>query len=166
MAANLAYTTVMVPRAQKLPVAPARPFAALADRLSKAGLRPTRQRLALARLLFSGMARHVTAETLHKEAVTAGQQMSLATVYNALHQFKAAGLLRSVAMDGGATYFDTNTSDHHHFFDVGTSQFIDIAAGAILVSALPPLPKGSVVERVDVVVRIRRPVMPGRRSRN
>ena len=86
------------------------------EKLRKAGLRPTRQRLALASLLFAHGDRHVSAESLHEEAVSAGVPVSLATVYNTMHQFTAAGLLREVTVDGTRTYFDTNTGDHHHFY--------------------------------------------------
>src|ERR1700680_4045192 len=93
-----------------------------AERLRKAGLRPTRQRLALAQLLFASGNRHVTAESLHEEAAGAGVPVSLATVYNTMHQFTAAGLLRQVTVDGSRTYFDTNIGEHHHFYceDDGT----------------------------------------------
>ena len=84
--------------------------------LSGAGLRPTRQRKELGRLLFDGPDRHVTAEVLHDEAMRAGVRVSLATVYNTLNQFTEAGLMREIVVDGDRTYFDTNTSDHHHFF--------------------------------------------------
>jgi Fur family transcriptional regulator, iron response regulator len=90
--------------------------AGLLDRLRQAGLRPTKQRLLLATLLFGSGDRHVTAEALHQEVLTAGESVSLATVYNALHQFKAAGLLREIALDGQRAYFDTNTSNHNHFY--------------------------------------------------
>src|SRR5688572_27646378 len=87
--------------------------AAIAERLRKAGLRPTRQRVALGALLFAGEDRHVSAEMLHAEALTAGEHVSLATVYNTLHQFTGVGLLRELAIDGGKAYFDTNTSNHN-----------------------------------------------------
>ena len=90
------------------------------DRLIEAGLRPTRQRVALARLLFDGGDRHVTAEALHGEATAAGQAMALATVYNTLHQFTEAGLLREVVIEAGRSYFDTNIRDHHHFYHEAT----------------------------------------------
>ena len=93
-----------------------RPFAPLVDRLKQAGLRPTRQRLALAKLLFEPGFRHVTAEQLHAEAASANMRVSLATVYNTLHQFTRQGLLREVVVDPGRSYFDTNMGDHHHFF--------------------------------------------------
>jgi len=132
------------------------PAAALRARLGHAGLRPTRQRLALARLLFSQGDRHVTAEALHEEAIRAYVPVSLATVYNTLHQFTEAGLLREVAVDGTKTYFDTNTSDHHHFFIEDENRILDIPGHPISVAGLPQAPEGHEITRVEVVVRLRR----------
>ena len=101
---------------------------AIDDRVRDAGLRPTRQRIALATLLFAKGDRHLSAEELHEEAVGAGVPVSLATVYNTLHQFTEAGLLRILAVEGAKTYFDTNTSDHHHFFVEGENRVFDIDA--------------------------------------
>ena len=98
-------------------------------RVRDAGLRPTRQRIALAELLFAKGDRHLSAEELHEEALAAGVPVSLATVYNALHQFTEAGLLRILAVEGSKTYFDTNTSDHHHFFIEGENKVFDIVGG-------------------------------------
>jgi Fur family iron response transcriptional regulator len=125
------------------------------DRLRKAGLRPTRQRLALARLLFDGADRHVTAEQLHTEAEAARVPVSLATVYNTLHQFTDAGLLREVVVETGRSYFDTNTGGHHHFFDAGTGMLTDIPGDEIVIGDLPAPPPGAEIERVDLVIRIR-----------
>ncbi len=122
--------------------------------LRTAGLRPTRQRVALADLLYSKGDRHISAEILHEEAVRASVPVSLATVYNTLHQFTEAGLLREVAVDGSKTYFDTNTSDHHHFFIEGENRMVDIPEG-LDVGAVPHAPEGMEVVRVDVVVRVR-----------
>jgi Fur family iron response transcriptional regulator len=127
-----------------------------ADRLRRAGLRPTRQRTVLATLLFTDSVRHVTAEALHAEAETAGEQVSLATVYNTLHQFTRAGLLRQVTVDGTRTYFDTNTVDHHHFYREEDGMLVDIESDGIRVDGLPQPPDGCRVERVDVVVRVRK----------
>ncbi len=124
-------------------------------RLRHRGLRPTRQRLALAQLLFASGNRHVTAEDLHQEARTAGVRVSLATVYNALHQFTAAGLLRSVTVEGSRSYFDTNTLDHHHFYCEEDGRLVDIDGTAIRVAGLPAPPNGSSVERVEVIVRLK-----------
>jgi len=126
------------------------------DRLRKAGLRPTRQRLALAQLLFAHGDRHVTAEGLHEEAVAAGMPVSLATVYNTMHQFTEAGLLREVTVDGSRTYFDTNTGNHHHFYCEDDGTLLDINGDAIAVAGVPVPPPGAEVERVDVIVRLKR----------
>ena len=127
-----------------------------AGRLRSAGLRPTRQRMALAQLLFTDKDRHVTAEALHGEATAAGEAVSLATVYNTLHQFTEAGLLRQVVVDGARTYFDTNTGDHHHFYREGDGLLIDIDGAAITVHGVPQPPKGAKVERIDVIIRLSR----------
>ena len=132
-----------------------RPFADALRRLRAVGLRPTRQRLALARLLFDRGDRHVTAEMLHGEAHGLGVQVSLATIYNTLHQFTEAGLLREVVVDSQRTYFDTNTSAHHHFFHEASGELTDIAGHRIVLDRLPEAPAGSEVARVDVVVRLR-----------
>lgn len=126
------------------------------ERVRKAGLRPTRQRVALADLLFAKGDRHLSAELLHEEAQAAGVPVSLATVYNTLHQFTEAGLLRILAVEGSKTYFDTNTSDHHHFFIEGENSVFDIMSGPIKVSDLPEPPEGMEIVNVDVVVRLRR----------
>lgn len=132
-----------------------RPYTAVLDRLRNAGLRPTRQRLALARLLFDGRERHVTAEQLHAEAEASAAKVSLATVYNTLHQFVDAGLLREVVAEPGRSYFDTNIEDHHHFYYLDGGMLEDIPAHQVAVSALPATPEGTEVDRVDVVVRLR-----------
>ena len=134
-----------------------RPYTRTLAALRARGLRPTRQRLALGRLLFESGDRHVTAEALHAEAAAAGVRVSLATVYNTLHQFTDAGLLRQVAVDHGRIYFDTNTADHHHFFHVDEARLVDIPGERIAVTGLPDVPEGAEMERVDVVVRIKRP---------
>lgn len=128
--------------------------------LRSAGLRPTRQRLSLGALLFDGEDRHVTAEMLHEQAIRASVPVSLATVYNTLHQFTHAGLLREVAVDGAKSYFDTNTSDHHHFYVEDESRLIDIEGATIAVSGLPQAPDGMEVTHIDVVVRVKQ--APGR----
>lgn len=126
-------------------------------RLRKAGLRPTRQRSELAALLFCQGHRHVTAEILREEARTSGVNVSLATVYNTLHQFTDAGLLRQVVVDSQRSYFDTNIDEHQHFFIEDEGSLIDIAGDKIAVSGVPTPPKGTQLTRVDVVVRVRRP---------
>src|SRR5437016_8667729 len=125
------------------------------ERLRAVGLRPTRQRLALTQLLFAKGDRHVTAEQLHSEVLVVRIPVSLATVYNTLNQFTAAGLLREVVVEPGRSYFDTNTSDHHHFFFEGTGQLQDIPGDQVRVVELPGAPAGTAVSRVDVIVRVR-----------
>ncbi len=124
--------------------------------LRSAGLRPTRQRLALASLLFAKGNRHISAERLHEEAISARVPVSLATVYNTLHQFTGAGLLREVVVDGSKTYFDTNTSDHHHFFIEDDNEVMDIPSSNLSVDELPEPPPGMEISRVDIVIRLRR----------
>ncbi len=129
-------------------------FCEAMDCLREAGLRPTRQRLALARLLFAAGHRHVSAEALFQEARAADIQVSLATIYNTLHQFTEAGLLREVPVDSGQCYFDTNVSHHHHFFVPATGSVMDIDDGSMQLGELPTPPEGYSIERVDVVVRL------------
>jgi len=125
-------------------------------RLREAGLRPTRQRVELAGVLFQSGDRHVTAESLHDEVAQTGVKVSLATVYNTLHQFTEAGLLRQVIVDASRSYFDTNTGDHQHFFVEKEGLLIDIPGESIAVAGVPAPPAGLSVDRVDVVVRVRR----------
>jgi Fur family transcriptional regulator, iron response regulator len=125
------------------------------QRVRAAGLRPTRQRIALAGLLFAHGNRHLTAEDLHGEALAAGVPVSLATVYNTLHQFTDAGLLRILAVEGARTYFDTNTSDHNHFFVEGENAVFDICGGPVRVENLPEPPEGMEIVNVDIVIRLR-----------
>ncbi|MDR3474200.1 MAG: Fur family transcriptional regulator [Devosia sp.] len=124
--------------------------------LRMAGLRPTRQRIALAELLFAGSHRHVSAEELHAEAGAASVNVSLATIYNTLHQFQQAGLLREVAIDASRSYFDTDTSDHHHFYLEDEQRVVDIPSTSIVINGLPDAPTGMVVTHVDVIVRVRK----------
>ena len=145
----------MPDRSQTLRSLPSRkPF--LTAVLRMAGLRPTRQRVALAELLFGGPHRHVSAEQLHGEANQASVNVSLATIYNTLHQFHEAGLLREVAVDAARSYFDTDTSDHHHFYVEDEQRMIDIPADAVEFKTLPAAPHGMVMSHVDVVIRVRK----------
>ena len=125
--------------------------------LGSAGLRPTRQRLALASLLVGdGRDRHVTAESLHDAAQTTGDGVSLATVYNTLRAFCDAGLMQEVMVDGSKSYFDTRTDDHPHFFWEDEAKLTDAPADELKISGLPAAPEGHEVAKVDVVIRIRR----------
>jgi Fur family iron response transcriptional regulator len=128
----------------------------VAEKLRGAGLRPTRQRLALARLLFAACDRHVSAEALHAEVLGTRAKVSLATVYNTLRQFKEAGLLREIAVEGERSYYDTNTSNHFHFLDEETGELSDIDPQAITILGLPEAPPHRQIASVDVIVRLHR----------
>ncbi|MEM7215796.1 MAG: iron response transcriptional regulator IrrA [Pseudomonadota bacterium] len=123
--------------------------------LRKARLRPTRQRVALAELLFCKGDRHIAAEDLFEEAKEAGVNVSLATIYNTLHQFTNNGLLRAISIDSTKTYFDTNTGNHHHFYVENTNEVVDMPEGFVTIDNLPKPPEGMEISRVDVVVRVR-----------
>lgn len=133
----------------------ARPYTEALERLKSMGLRPTRQRMALARILFESGDRHITAEQLHTEAQTANVRVSLATIYNTLHQFTKVGLLNEVVVEPGRSYFDTNVSNHHHFYNEDSGELVDISAESIRLDALPESPEGTDVRRVDVIIRVR-----------
>ncbi len=133
-----------------------RPYGAALERLRAAGLRPTRQRLVLAKLLFTAADRHVTAEALHKEVLANRVRVSLATVYNTLHRFTRAGLLREVVVEATRSYFDTNTTGHHHFFCEDTRLLQDIPGDELTVGKVPAPPPGTTVSSVDVVIRVRK----------
>lgn len=139
---------------QHIQPTPDRPFSDVLGRLREAGLRPTRQRLALGRLLLSGGGCHVTADSLHGMAIQAGIKLSLATVYNNLHQFTAAGLLREVVVEPGITYFDSNTSDHHHMYLEPEGRLVDVTDDEVALARLPDLPTGARIKRVDIVIRV------------
>lgn len=124
--------------------------------LSRAGLRPTRQRLVLSWLLFCKGNRHVTAEMLHAEAVAAKVPVSLATIYNTLHQFTDMGLVQQIAVDGSKAFFDTNTTSHHHFYLVEDHALVDIPVQSVTLGSIPSPPEGYEIARVNVVVRLRR----------
>ncbi|MBL4600694.1 MAG: transcriptional repressor [Rhizobiaceae bacterium] len=130
------------------------------SRLRAVNLRPTKQRLALADLLFAKGDRHVSAENLFEEAKQAGVAISLATVYNTLHQFTESKLLKAIAIDSNRTYFDTNVGDHNHFYIEGTDELIDMPECEIRIENLPSPPEGMEISGMDIVVRIR----PSRKS--
>jgi Fur family transcriptional regulator, iron response regulator len=133
-----------------------RPFTPIVQRLRAAGLRPTSQRLYLARLLFEQGDRHVTAEQLHSEAQASRIAVSLATVYNTLHQFTTAGLLRELVIESGRSYFDTNITNHHHFFFEENGALVDIPGESLALATMPVPPEGARISRVDVIVRVSR----------
>ena len=123
-------------------------------RLREAGLRPTRQRMSLGTLLFGSGDRHISAEQLHAESMRAGIEVSLATIYNTLNQFTEAGLLREVAVEGHKTYFDTNTSNHYHYYLEDEGRLMDIDSEALSVGGLPQPPEGMRIGRIDIIVRL------------
>ena len=128
-----------------------------AEWLSGAGLRPTRQRMALAALLVGdGEDRHVTAESLYADACGSEEKVSLATVYNTLRAFCEAGLMREITVDGSKSYFDTNTSNHPHFFWEDSASLTDAPAEQLQIARLPDAPEGAEIAKVDVVIRLRR----------
>lgn len=128
----------------------------VSDWLKAGGLRPTRQRIALAGLLVGdGENRHVTAESLYALSEAAGEKVSLATVYNTLRAFCDAGLLNEVVVDGSKSYFDTRIDDHPHFYWEDSHTLTDAPAEELEIAALPRAPKGMEVVRVDVVIRLR-----------
>ncbi|WP_084301876.1 Fur family transcriptional regulator Irr [Bradyrhizobium sp. WSM2254] len=124
--------------------------------LLSANMRPTRQRLALADLLFQRGEQHVTAEIVFEEAMKARIPVSLATVYNTLNHLTEAGLLRSLSVDGSKTYFDTNTTAHHHFYFENTHELVDIADVEMSLASIPQIPEGYEIARIDAVVRLRK----------
>ena len=128
----------------------------LSCKLRAAGLRSTRPRLALAHLLFGAGNRHVTAESLHEESRKAGLSVSQATIYNTLNQFLGAGLLSEVIVDHARSYFDTNVTEHHHFFIEDETRLIDIPLNEVVLSTVPDAPEGYNLAGVDVVIRLDR----------
>lgn len=125
--------------------------------LARAGLRPTRQRVALAAILVGdGRHRHVTAESLFAATRDAGEPVSLATVYNTLKAFCDAGLVQEVTVHGSKSFFDTNTAEHPHFFWEDDERLLDAPGETLRLTGLPPAPAGAEVASVDVVIRLRR----------
>jgi Fur family transcriptional regulator, iron response regulator len=147
----------LAPGSEILGPAPRRgcPVSDLRDKLRRVGLRPTRQRVSLGWILFGKGDRHITAEVLYEEAMRARVPVSLATVYNTLHQFTEVGLLRQLAVDGAKAYFDTNPTEHHHFFIEGEDVLVDMPADAVSVRELPRPPEGMEIAGVEVIVRLR-----------
>ena len=126
------------------------------DMLKRANLRPTRQRLLLASLIWSGpQPRHISAEQLHSETKRSGEHVSLATVYNTLHQFTEAGLMREVFVDANRSYFDTNIDKHYHLLNTITGELMDIAEDRMMVKTPIDLPAELEMMGVDVVIRVR-----------
>jgi len=154
--ANMAEAAERVPHPAERALLTGCPWHDVKAMLREVGLRPTRQRMALGWMLFGKGDRHLTAEMLYEEATKAKVPVSLATVYNTLHQFTDVGLLRQVAVDGSKTYFDTNSTQHHHFFVEGENALLDIPDNDVVVGKTPIAPEGYEIARIDVVVRLRR----------
>ena len=129
-------------------------FAYVHGLLKAANLRPTRQRVALARFLFSAGHRHVTADDLHRDAIVSGESLSLATVYNTLNQFAEAGLVRKVSVEGEHTWYDTDTESHQHFYIEAEDRIIDVPVDEMQFGKLPEPPAGYVISKVDVLIRL------------
>jgi Fur family iron response transcriptional regulator len=132
----------------------------LAETLRLAGLRPTRQRLAIAALLLDGRHRHVTADSLTEEIAAAGLSVSGGTVYNTLNQFTDAGLLRRVVVHNEYSLFDTNTDHHHHFYEAENDRLVDIPNDDVILAQLPNAPAGHEIKAVDVVIHIQSKAAP------
>ena len=126
----------------------------LATRLRGVGLRPTRQRIAIAALLLDGRHRHVSPEQLTAEIAKAGTHVAGGTVYNTLNQFTEAGLLRRITLHNEHSIFDTNVDHHHHFYDADKDQLTDIASNDVILAQLPQAPDGHKIASVDVVISI------------
>ena len=133
-----------------------RPYSKPLEQLSSVGLRPTSQRMILAKLLFDGTRRHVTAEMLRYEVLNSQKKVSLATIYNTLHLFTKLGLLREIIVDSDYSYFDTNTTNHHHFYREDTRELIDIDESDIQIGYLPKPPDGNQITSVEIVVRTKK----------
>lgn len=133
---------------------PRQHYAQITEKLVAAELRPTRQRILLGALLWGKGHRHLTAEGLHNEAKDAQIKVSLATIYNTLHQFTEAGLLREIIVESGRSYFDTNIDPHHHFLHEDTGMLEDVCASKVDIRTMPPPPQGKAIRGVDVVIRV------------
>ena len=126
------------------------------QRLRASGLRPTKQRLALTKILFGKKKTfHFTIEQLKKIVEkTIEKKISTATLYNTINTFKKKGYLKEISLRGNKTFFDTNTKHHHHFYDEDLSQLVDIEDKNILINYLPKTPPGKKVKSVEVLVKI------------
>ena len=134
--------------------------------LKKVALRPTKQRIALTKILFQDEYLHVTAEQLHSEAIRKGHKVSLATVYNALNRFKEAGIVKQVLVEPGKIYFDTNTEPHHHFYIEETGELLDVSDDECKIVSLPIIPAEYTVNQVEITIRLEKTKDTNPRSRN
>ena len=152
--AHFVRTMSMSVTSQKITPAPLATMAAMASKLRAAGLRPTRQRVAIACLLLDGRHRHVTAESLTAEINAIGMHVAGGTVYNTLNQFTDAGFLRRVTVHNEFSLFDTNTVHHHHFYDAADDRLIDIPSDDVVLSRLPQAPADHHITGVDVIIHL------------
>ena len=125
-------------------------------KLRQAGLRPTKQRMIIADILFNGTNRHFTAENLQNDIITSGKQMSLATVYNCLNKFKNVGLIKKIETLGETSIFDTNVTNHHHFMDEETGELIDFSSDNISLRSCPQTPYGYERNGLDIIIKIKK----------
>ena len=126
-------------------------------KLRSSGLRPTKQRVEIAKFLFEREKTfHFTVESLNKLLTKKSDiQIALATIYNTVHAFKAAGHLSEVEVRGNKSYFDTNVSNHHHFYDSETAELIDIDANDIIIQKIPKAPNGKKIKNVEVFINLK-----------
>ena len=131
-------------------------FAPYVDRLRSSGLRPTKQRLTICKILFDRKDTfHFTIDKLKKKIEkNTKSKISLATVYNTVHAFKNNGYLKEISLQGNKTFFDTNSKSHHHFYDQDTGDLVDIKNEDIILSKLPSTPKGKKIKEIEVTVSI------------
>lgn len=126
------------------------------EALSKAGMRPTRQRMAIGNLLLCGDHQHVSADELHLKLGQTGYTMSLATVYNTLNQFASAGLIRKISVSGQRTFFDTNAHNHQHFYLEDEDRMIDISGDILQLQPMPLAPSGYHITKIDVLISLKK----------
>ena len=126
------------------------------NKLRASGLRPTKQRLAISKILFNRKETfHFTIYQLKKIIEkNVKKKISLATLYNTIHAFKKKGYLKEISLKGNQTFFDTNISNHHHFYDEDMSQLVDIEDKNISINYLPKIPGGKKIKSVEVLVKI------------
>tara|TARA_B100001179_G_scaffold216155_1_gene186905 strand:+ start:157 stop:573 length:417 start_codon:yes stop_codon:yes gene_type:complete len=122
--------------------------------LKRNHLKPTLQRFTLVKLLFDGKNKHFTAEDLYEKVKLKKNKISLATIYNTLHNFVEKKLLKQVSIKDGKTIFCTNMSSHHHFFNSVTGKLIDIPRNKIKLKKIPKAPEGLKIDSVDVVINL------------
>ena len=126
------------------------------NKLRASGLRPTKQRLTISKILFNRKDTfHFTIEQLKKNIEkNVKKKISLATIYNTIHAFKKKGYLKEISLKGNQTFFDTNISNHHHFYDEDTLQLIDIKDDNISINNLPKIPSGKKIKGIEITIKV------------